>query len=222
MPPWYRRAYGLDAVHEHAAIVERRGDSVAHVELWRIRRGAVVVIVMDDRPGGLAMMSAAIAAAGFDIVLAEAYRRGRGTLPAESLALFELRRPGNSEEPISPDHIGPIALTLESLVDGHVAADGLLRRHAATIPPGLQGSTDVSFADDEEASILLVEARDRPGLLASITGALAEVSAQITDSEIMTVDGRARDRFQLTEMDGSGLSPSRRTEIARRVRSAIE
>jgi UTP:GlnB (protein PII) uridylyltransferase len=222
MPPWYRRAYGLRAIVEHAGIVERRGDRIAHVELWRIRRGAVVVMVSDHLSGGLAMMSAAIAAAGFDIVLAEAYRRTRGARPAESVALFELRRPNDAEIPITQEQVAPIAVALESQILGLVSAEKLFRRHATTIPPGLQGPPEVSFADDEEASILLVEARDRPGLLATITAALAETAAQITDSEIVTVDGRVRDRFQLTEADGSALSASRRSDVAARVGAVIE
>jgi len=222
MPPSYRRAHGLDAIQEHAAIVARRGSAAAHVELWRIRRGAVVVVVTDERSDGLAMMSAAIAAAGFDIVVAEAYRRARGTRPAESVALFELQRPASDDGPIAPDDVVPIARAVESMIEGHVGADSLLKRNARTVPPGRQGSPDVTFADDEEASVLLVQARDRPGLLATVASALTEAEARIVDSEIVTVAGRVRDRFQLTEADGRPLSPSRRVDIARRVLAAIE
>jgi UTP:GlnB (protein PII) uridylyltransferase len=80
----------------------------------------------------------------------------------------------------------------------------------------------VTFADDEGAAILLVEARDRPGLLATITAALTESSACIVDSEIITVDGRARDRFQLTETGGGPLTGERRDAIARSVSAAVE
>jgi UTP:GlnB (protein PII) uridylyltransferase len=80
----------------------------------------------------------------------------------------------------------------------------------------------VTFADDDDAAILLVEARDRPGLLATITTALTEAAARIVDSEIVTVDGRVRDRFQLTEGDGTPLSGPRRAAIARDVLAAVE
>jgi len=222
MPPSYRRAHGLDAIQEHAAIVSRRGDAIAHVELWRIRRGSVIVIATDERPDGLALMSAAIAAAGFDIVVAEAYQRARDGRPAESVALFELRRPNDGDGPIAADDVAPIAHALESLVQGQLDADALLRRHSRTVPPGRQGFPDVTFADDDEASILLVQARDRPGLLATITSTLTDAGARIVDSEIVTVAGRVRDRFQLTEAGGSALSMPRRRDISRRVLVAIE
>ncbi len=169
------------------------------------------------------MMSAAIAASGFDILVAEAFRRVRGDEPAEAIALFELRRPsGLDSKAITGADLAPIARALESLFQGDTGADGLLRRHAPTLPPGPQASPEVTFADDDEAAILLVEARDRPGFLATITSALTEASARIVESEIVTVDGRVRDRFHLTEANGEPLSPVRRLAIANGVLAAVE
>jgi [protein-PII] uridylyltransferase len=222
MPASYRRAHSGSAIREHAGIVERRGDAVVHIEVWRVRRGTVVVIVSDDRPGGLSMMSAAIAASGFDILVAEAYCRVRDGLPPEAVALFELRRPNDESRAITRDDLVPIERSLESLFQGESGADNLLRRNARTVPPGPQASPEVTFADDDDAAILLVEARDRPGLLASITSALTELSVRIVDCEIVTVGGRVRDRFQLTETDGKVPSEPRRASIAQGVLAAVE
>jgi UTP:GlnB (protein PII) uridylyltransferase len=223
MPASYRRAHGWGAVREHAAIVDRRGLAPVHLEVWRVRRGTVIAIVTEHRTGVLAMMSAAIAASGFDIVVAEAYRRARDPLVAEAVAFFELRRMSDEDgAPIAADDLAPIGRVLESLLRGETAAEKLLQRNAPTLPPGPQASPEVTFADDHEAAILLVEARDRPGLLATITSAIAEASARIVDSEIVTVDGRVRDRFQLAEADGEPLSEPRRAAIARSVLAAVE
>jgi UTP:GlnB (protein PII) uridylyltransferase len=224
MPPSYRRAHDWASIQEHAAIVERRGEADVHVETWRVRRGTVIVVVTDDRKGGLAMMSAAIAASGFDIVVAEAYRRGREDgLAPEAVALFELRRPGDTTgRAITAGDLTPIVSSLGSLFRGEAGAEKLLRRTGRTLPPGPQAAPEVTFADDDEAAILLVEARDRPGLLATITSALIEASACIVDSEIVTVDGRARDRFHLTEPNGAPLSHLRREAVTHAVLAAIE
>jgi UTP:GlnB (protein PII) uridylyltransferase len=222
MPPSYRRAHGAPAVREHAAIVAGRGDARVHLDLWRVRRGTVVVIVTDDRAGGLAMMSAAIAASGFDILVAEAYQRAVQGRPVEAVAFFELRRERDDSKPIEREDLVPIARALESLIEGQTRADGLLRRNARTVPPGPQASPEVSFADDPHASILLVEARDRPGLLATVTSVLTEGSVRIVDCEIVTVGGRVRDRFELVERDGGALSEDRKQEIASKVLGAIE
>jgi [protein-PII] uridylyltransferase len=221
MPPSYRRAYGWEAIQEHAAIVDRRRGATVHLEVWRVRRGTVIVVASDDRSGGVAMMSAAITSAGFDIVVAETYRRICDGAPAEAVAIFELRRPNDERRPIAGSDLSPISRTLESLFLDEAGAENLLRRNARTIPPGRQASPEVTFADDETA-ILLVEARDRPGLLAAITSALVEASACIAGSEIVTVEGRARDRFELTESDGTSLSAARRAAVARSVSAAIE
>jgi UTP:GlnB (protein PII) uridylyltransferase len=223
MPPSYRRAHGWAAIEEHASIVGRRAQAIVHVEIWRVRRGTVVVIVSDDRTGGLAMMSAAIAACGFDILRAEAYRRSRGAQPAEAVAFFELRPPsGADDRSLEGGDVVLIGRELEALFAGETRADKVLQRNAPTLRPGPQAAPEVTFADDDGASILLVEARDRPGLLATITAALTEASACIVDSEIVTVDGRARDRFQLTEAGGDALTPPRRDAIVHKVSVAVE
>jgi [protein-PII] uridylyltransferase len=222
MPPSYRRVYSGAAIKEHAAIVARRAGATVHIEVWRVRRGTVIAIVSDDRAGGLSMMSAAIAAGGFDILVAEAYQRARDDLPAEAVAFFELRRPSDESRPITPEDLAPIVQSLESMFRGETGAERVLKRNARTVPPGPQASPEVTFADDEDAAILLVEARDRPGLLAAITSALTELSARIVDCEIMTVGGRVRDRFQLTEGDGKPLSELRRMSIAQAVLGAVD
>jgi [protein-PII] uridylyltransferase len=222
MPSSYRRAHGWVAIQEHAAIVERRGDAAVHIELWRRRRGTVIVVVTDDRTGFLAMMSAAVASCGFDILVGEAYRRTRDGQAPEAFALFELRRPSTFEnKPIVPEDLAPIGLALESLFRGETEARELLQRNAPTLPPGPQAAAEVTFADDDEAAILLVEARDRPGLLATITSALSGAGARIVDSEVVTVDGRVRDRFQLTDTEGKTLTAERRVEITQSVLAAI-
>jgi [protein-PII] uridylyltransferase len=222
MPPSYRRAYNGHAIQEHAAIIARRGDALVHLEAWRVRRGTVVVIVSDDRAGGLAAMSAAIAACGFDILVAEAFQRTRDGQPPEAVAFFELRRPYDESKPITPDDLAPIAQAVKSVFEGEAGIEGLLRRNARTVPPGPQAGPEITFADDEEAGILLVEARDRPGLLAAITSALTESDVRIVDCEIVTVGGRVRDRFELTEADGRRLSAARRVAISQQVLLAVE
>ncbi len=167
MPPSYRRAHGTSAIREHAAIVGRRGEAAAQLEVWRVRRGTVVVVVADDRADGLAMMSAAIAASGFDILMAEAYRRAVEGRPGEAVALFELRRTGEENGPIGQADLVPVARALESLLAGQDGAEGVARRNA-------------------------------------------------------TVGGRVRDRFEITEMDGTTPSDGRRAEIARSVLGAVE
>lgn len=222
MPASYRKAHGWRAIQEHAVIACRRGGASVYLEPWRTRRGTVVVIVSDDRPGVLAMMSAAIASCDLDVLSAEAYCRSRAPLAPEAFALFELRRNSDGEaEAVDSADLEHVLGTLESLLRGTADLDMLLMRTSPTVRP-LRGITDVSFADDDTNAILLVDAADRPRLLATITSALSECKARIVHSEVMTVGGRARDRFHLTGSDGQPLSPNQKRNIVGAVLAAIE
>ena len=59
----------------------------------------------------------------------------------------------------------------------------------------------------------LVEAPDRPGMLLTITRELFQHGSQIVRSLVRTADGRAYNRFELSEFSGQPLSPERREQI---------
>ena len=70
--------------------------------------------------------------------------------------------------------------------------------------------------------ILTVEAVDRPGLLLTLTQTLFRARVQIIGVRASTDDGRAVDRFQLVELDGSALRGERLLELQTAVLTAIE
>jgi hypothetical protein len=187
--------------------------------------GTLDPVTYDEFLGGteLHMMSADIAVCRLDILGAEAYCRVRETPPPEAVAFFELRRAGDPEnELVDSSDVARITGAFEELLRGETDTDALLRRNAPTVRPGPQATTEVTFADDDGTAILLVEARDRPGLLATITSTVSDEGARIVDSEIVTVEGRARDRFRLVEADGSPIAPARRSLLAKAVLDAVE
>ena len=69
--------------------------------------------------------------------------------------------------------------------------------------------------------MLVVEAEDRQGLLRDITSALFARGVLIVDSEVATVDGRAKDRFLLVEPNNEPLSSERQKEVAGAVSAAL-
>jgi [protein-PII] uridylyltransferase len=82
----------------------------------------------------------------------------------------------------------------------------------------------VRFIEDANGALctLEVETEDRSGLLLSLSRALHAQKAQIVRSEVRTKGGRVFDRFVITEVDGSPVSPGRRLEIQVAVLSAAE
>ena len=68
-------------------------------------------------------------------------------------------------------------------------------------------------ADEDGRAVLLVEAPDRPGMLLTITRELFQHGTQIARSLVRTADGRAYNRFELSEFSGQPLSEERREQI---------
>ncbi len=81
----------------------------------------------------------------------------------------------------------------------------------------------VSFdpVDEDGRAVLQVEAPDRPGMLLTITRELFQQGAQITRSLVRTADGRAYNRFELSEFSGHPLSADRREQVRAAVVAAL-
>ncbi len=227
MPQRYRTSFDGVAVREHAAIVARREDRAAHVEIWRrqARGGAILCVVADDRPGLLSFISACLAAENLDVMAAQAYTRprpdGQG---AEAVDLLWVRREGPSAPPVRSDDATRIAELLAGLVTGAVPLEAVRRRAAsrAVAPRGL--ATRVTFDEAPEAglAVLTVETYDRPGLLLAVTLALFRAAVQIVASDATTAGGRVVDRFTIAELDGSPVLRHRRGAVQTAVLSALD
>ncbi len=72
-----------------------------------------------------------------------------------------------------------------------------------------------------EADRFTVDADDRPGLLLAITTALFNERVSIQGAEVLTVDGRAHDEFDVLEWNGAPVSEQRKAVIAESVAAAI-
>src|SRR5689334_9870768 len=63
MPPSYSQHLTHQDIAEHAEIAWRRGDELAHAEIWTKRPNAIVVcVVADDRPGLSTLIRATVVA----------------------------------------------------------------------------------------------------------------------------------------------------------------
>jgi UTP:GlnB (protein PII) uridylyltransferase len=115
-------------------------------------------------------------------------------------------------------HVGE---TLDALVRGRASFDGAV--NFARALRSAESSTRVRFERDtrDGATLLLVEAVDRPGLLLVVSRTLFEHRIQIVGSHVMTQQGRVLDRFQLTELDGSRLSGERQLVVQTALLAAL-
>jgi len=230
MPPVYRERFAPDVSRKHAQIVRQRGDATAHADLWQELPGgtAGVCVVADDRPGLLSLISIALTRHELDVSAAQIYGRSLPDGGVEAVDLFWVSRSDvrRGQELGSPDRaeITAMGRTLASLIDSaqelprNAAARAVDRRASG------DGARRARFAYEAETSgcVLIVEAADRPGLLLTVARTLFEVGTQIVRSDVITIRGRAVDRFHVTETDGSALSESRRSQIELAIEQALE
>jgi UTP:GlnB (protein PII) uridylyltransferase len=216
MPGPYRLEYDDDEIAEHARIAERRGGSLARVEVLAksSRAGTWLCVVTDDRPGLLSLLSAAITAHSLDILTAKVYCRIRPGSVAEAVDFFAVRslRPGLDVE-VGSMLLSSLENSIEGLLRGDLDLAALERRAAPTVPIRRVAPSTAYFDESAEADVLIVEACDHPGLLLKITLTLFREGLTVRRSNVATVGHLARDEFELSEIDGSPLTDARKQRI---------
>jgi hypothetical protein len=137
MPEAYHHQHSLDDVREHAQIVWRRGQDVAHAEIWAKRMNAVIVcVVADEQPGLPSLIQATVVAHGLEVQAAQAYSRRKEQGPPEAVHLLWVRtiRHGVAFEAIGVDDVARLSDSLQSLLRGETDLDTVIDRESG--PPG--------------------------------------------------------------------------------------
>ncbi len=217
MPIRYGVLFDPRAIRRHAAIAQRRGKRPAYAEVWRALGDgtAALCIVADDRPGLLSAIAAALVSHKLDVITALVFSRTASSGEVEAVDFLWVRRSASSDTAtIGADEAQSVGEVLSAILAGSVSIEEIASRAPASVPP-TDPRVEVSFdaKDEDERAVLLVEAPDRPGMLLTITRELFQHGAQITRSLVRTADGRAYNRFELSEFSGHALSPERREQI---------
>ncbi len=226
MPERYREAFDGVAIREHAAIVEKRGDAAALVEIWRRepRERAILCIVADDRPGLLSLISAALASQNLNVTAAQAYTRIPPGGEPEAVDFVSVSRLPDAGGAIRNADAVRVAAVLRSLIDGKTSIETVARdgQRPSKPPPG--ALTRVTFDESPRTGLatLTVETFERPGLLLAITLALVRARVQIVASDATTEGGRVVDRFTVAELDGESVRGHRRGAVQTAVLAAID
>jgi [protein-PII] uridylyltransferase len=227
MPATYRKGYEPAAIAAHARLAEERADSSVIVGVFHSNRapGTALCVIADDRPGLLALISAAFVLSGLDVMDAEAYTRETRAGRREAIDVFWVRHADIEQRKnrVSKDELAKLRLTLNELLAGRLdPREADVRRRHAEVPQG--AGTVVRFleGDDGKLTTLEVETSDRSGLLLALSKALYEQRVQIVSSAVRTLQNRVYDRFVILELDGSAISAPRRLEIQVAVMSAVQ
>jgi [protein-PII] uridylyltransferase len=200
MPAAYAHAFDGAEAAEHARIVGNRGSSVAQVEVWRMlpQGVAILCVVADDRPGLVALVSAAFLAHALDVRSAQIYCRNNGNGGIEAVDFFWLRNvsPGT---PLEVSRLEACARTIRELLNAEADRPEL--------PPHAGGDESARVSYTQDPSVpdrfeIVLEARDFSGLLHTVARLLHQHGLEVVRCEIRTEEGIARDRFWVTSFDG--------------------
>ena len=226
LPDAYRAHFSWPAIREHATLSALRKTGAPAVGPCTAPRlpGTALCIIADDRPGLLAVISAALLREKLDVIGAEAYTR---KLPnqREALDIFWVQRASSDDprRPLTVNEIERVEQTLASMLADQLQPAG----RPTTIPPApvrASAEVNVRFVEDKEGQLswLEVEADDRAGLLLTLSRALFEQKVQIVASHVRTIAGRVSDKFVITELNDDPIANERRLQIQVAVLAAVQ
>ncbi|HEU4407960.1 MAG TPA: [protein-PII] uridylyltransferase [Polyangiaceae bacterium] len=223
MPARYALANAPEAILAHAAVAARAAASGgAHVALSAAEAGDDLVelcVAAPDRPGLLALVAAALAAAGLEIQAAQIHGRAPPGAPPQALDLFWVRGPG-AEPERRERTLARVARELEALLAGERRPEDLLRgrgRSRWDDRPSPAVATEVRVDHRAASGHRLVEivTRDRPALLYLLARTLHELGLDIALAKINTEGTRVADVFYVTEAGGAELDEGARAAAVR-------
>jgi [protein-PII] uridylyltransferase len=225
MPTRYGVLFDPRAIRRHAAIAQRRGKRPAYAEVWRgLADGtAALCVVAEDRPGLLSAIAAALVSHKLDVITALVFSRVAPDGDVEAVDFLWVRRSTTSDTAaIGADEAHSVGEVLSAILAGTVSIEEIASRSTASASaPDTLVVVRFDAADEDGRAVLLVEAPDRPGMLLTITRELFHHGTQIARSLVRTADGRAYNRFELSEFSGLPLSGERRDQIRAAVATAL-
>jgi [protein-PII] uridylyltransferase len=221
MPIAYASQFSAEDIEQHAQIVLSRAGDASLGVVWRSFTNGLTIlcVVADDRPGLVALVSAAFVAHGIDVRGAQIYCRMRPDQKREAVDFFWVRGSASGTLP-DINRFAKCLRTLEAFIRGSSSP----KRTGESEGPPAAVTTRIELVSQDAAAAswqLSIEAADRPGLLHLIARTLYEHGLQITASEIETEGALARDRFILEPARGTELDANRRSALESALKSAI-
>jgi [protein-PII] uridylyltransferase len=226
-PERYLAVTSLESAARHLGLWREARRSGFAAELHRPPSGeAVLTLAAPDRPGLLALFSAALASNGIDILSAEVASLAGGI----ALDQFHVREPGGG--PPAQRRWENARADLLRLLHGEDESHKLVQRRlrraswAASAAPEVQTRLRIDNLSSAQLTVLDVFTQDRPGLLYALAEAIHAAGASIELARIATEGNKATDAFYLREARPGAppakiVDPQRLADIERLVTEAI-
>jgi [protein-PII] uridylyltransferase len=208
----YFTGFSAEEHRRHAALARRApaaGGAAADVRIDAERNAAEITVTAADRPGLFADLAATIAGFGANVVGARAYTSRTG----QALDVFFIHdAAGEAYGGDNPRALERLTAALEAAgratpvaMETRRSVD-LGRAAAFTIASTVAVDNDAS----EDASVIEVSGRDRPGLLGALAGVLAQAGLSILSAHVEGYGERAVDAFYVCDAVGQKLKAARR------------
>lgn len=214
MPDRYLLASSAQAIVEHAEVVRSFKDRTVSVEVVPSSHpeATELCVVARDRPGLLALISAALTASKLEVLAAQVYTRKREDGSVQAVDLFWVQSRVEGAEAVLRA-LPRVRRDLEAMVSGASKPQVTLGAASPTRRAAPKVSTRVALDHraSREHTIIEVVTTDRPGVLFAIANALYELGLAISVAKINTEGARAIDVFYVQDAGGKKLDPGKQS-----------
>lgn len=214
MPDRYLLASSAQAIVEHAEVVRALGARSVSVEVVPSSHpeATEICVVAEDRPGLLALISAALTTSKLEVLGAQVYTRRRSSGAVQAVDLFWVQSRVEGADAVLRA-LPRVRRDLEAMVSGATRPQIKVGPAAPTKRGAPKVATRVALDHraSREHTIIEVVTQDRPGVLFAIANALYELGLAISVAKINTEGARAIDVFYVRDAAGKKLDPGRQS-----------
>ena len=227
LPERYLYANESSAIIEHVRFAEKAQASSPSIKVLSTSDPYVeLCVVADDRPGLLAMITAALAHAKFKVFSAQIYSWVGTDGRSRSLDMFWVRsgREADATVRLVPSLERDLGMVIAGTLDPEELATGTRGQARWSVRPTPPVATKVNV-DNRSAThhtVIEVITRDRRALLFWLSSTLQHAGLSISFAKINTEGERVADVFYVTDESGNKLQDEARIdELTQRIMTTI-
>ncbi len=220
-PIRYIETHGAEEIAVHYAMARQLAEQPVQVSLRPRDKSFELTVVTTDRPRLFASITGTLAAWGMNILKADAFSNGSGTV-LDTFRFADLHRTLE----LNAEEVARFKTAVADAITGEKRLEATLNGRAddpALARPKTNIATRVIFDDTSSSHSTLMEliTVDRPGLLYRVSSVLADLACNIEVALIDTEGQRVVDVFYLTHQ-GAKLDAARQGRVREAILASLD